>query len=132
MSFDAWTYRGTDNLWASLLESLWKEVETEFSKDEVSWHRAGVARADLTNISANDTLHVARDRARKQAAQDLMIQWNAIISCLLVFSMGIVAGLIWLSILVDDQLNKKRVRKFHLSLTLAQRFLLSLRLRFLL
>jgi hypothetical protein len=46
IEFDAWTYRGSDNLWASMLETLWTRVEEEFGSEEVKWHRIGFERED--------------------------------------------------------------------------------------
>ena len=42
--------------------------------------------------------------------QDLMIQWNTITSCLLVFSMSFVAGLIWLIVFGDEQLRMNETK----------------------
>jgi hypothetical protein len=40
--FNAWTYNGSDNLWASLVEKLYTVVEEEFSPAEVRLHRASI------------------------------------------------------------------------------------------
>ncbi|GFH57082.1 hypothetical protein CTEN210_13558 [Chaetoceros tenuissimus] len=40
--FNAWTYNGSDNLWASLVEQLYTVVEEEFSPLEVRSHRASI------------------------------------------------------------------------------------------
>jgi len=96
VEFDAWTYKGADTLWASLLESLWNEVEREFGNDEVKWHRAGVELADLTGISEDDT--VAIEQARKKATYNLKMKWNVSVSFLVVSSMLFLAAIVFLII----------------------------------
>jgi len=43
VKFNAWTYEGSELLWASLMKDLWKAVEDEFTEKVVRYHRAGIA-----------------------------------------------------------------------------------------
>jgi len=42
INFNAWVFNGSDVLWASLMESLWRAVEFELGKPAVRWHRASI------------------------------------------------------------------------------------------
>jgi hypothetical protein len=46
VEFNAWTYQGSELLWASLMKELWDAVEAEFGKKAVRYHRAGIALAE--------------------------------------------------------------------------------------
>ena len=45
VEFNAWTYKGSDLLWASLMKQLWEAVEVEFGWKAVRYHRASIELA---------------------------------------------------------------------------------------
>lgn len=77
VKFNSWTYRGADNLWASMMLNLWKAVEDEFDKDTVTWHRVGVELAELSDSESDlNAKEKARERAREQFRSYLnVIMW---------------------------------------------------------
>jgi len=67
VEFNAWTYQGSELLWASLMKELWDAVEDEFGKNVVRYHRAGIALAENLYDESHRTLsprQKARDRKR--------------------------------------------------------------------
>ena len=54
VEFNAWTYNGTDILWASLMETLWKEVESNFGSFAIRMHRASIALSDREEVTDDD------------------------------------------------------------------------------
>ncbi len=68
VKFDAWTYQGSDLLWASLMKELWDAVEAEFGQNTVRYHRASIELAgENAHVESNRTLspqQKARNRKR--------------------------------------------------------------------
>ena len=64
VEFNAWTYSGSDNLWASFMETLWTQVESTFSEHAVRIHRASIALS--TNEDDSDDIET-RTRKRNEA-----------------------------------------------------------------
>ncbi|GFH56940.1 hypothetical protein CTEN210_13416 [Chaetoceros tenuissimus] len=71
--FNAWTYNGTDNLWASFMENIWSAIESEFTSNEIRLHRASIA---LSNEDENDDWDT-KQKKRKKALQEFYI-WSII------------------------------------------------------
>ncbi|KAL7538990.1 hypothetical protein ACHAXR_008927 [Thalassiosira sp. AJA248-18] len=72
VEFGAWSYRGTDSLWASLMEEMWAAVELKFGADDVKWHRAGSKKAEEAPGKYKD----AKDKkTRVEEAKD-DIRWQ--------------------------------------------------------
>lgn len=64
VEFNAWTYNGSDNLWASLMEQIWASVEKEFSSFQVRMHRASINLIeDEDDIDDNDWEEKERQRS---------------------------------------------------------------------
>lgn len=59
VEFNAWTYQGSELLWASLMKEIWDGIEAEFGKKVVRYHRAGIALAGVT-------IHIALCRLKKR------------------------------------------------------------------
>lgn len=96
VKFDAWTYRGTDSLWASLLEALWEEVENEFGKEVVTYHRAGIELVKKSDITYDDKKGL--EQAQNQEVRFFIMKKNMSISALLLFTMFFIFSIIWLII----------------------------------
>jgi len=63
VEFNAWTYNGSDNLWASFMETLWTQVESTFSKDDVRRHRASIALSNEDDSDDIETRTCKRNEA---------------------------------------------------------------------
>lgn len=63
VEFNAWTYNGSDNLWASFMEELWSSVENEFSPFQVRMHRASISLVNGDDIDDNDWEEKERRRS---------------------------------------------------------------------
>ena len=78
IKFNAWTYQGSELLWASLMKELWDAVEAEFGKKVVGYHRAGIALALAEENVYDDSflslspLEKARKKARNRKRHLLM------------------------------------------------------------
>jgi len=61
--FKAWTYNGSDNLWASFMETLWTDIESHFGRDAVRRHRASIALSSEKDSDDIETKTRKRDEA---------------------------------------------------------------------
>ena len=61
--FNAWTYNGSDNLWASFMETLWTDIESHFGRDAVRRHRASIALSSEEDSDDIETKTRKRDEA---------------------------------------------------------------------
>ena len=76
VEFNAWTYQGSELLWASLMKELWDAVEAKFGKKVVRYHRAGIALAE-ENLYDDDESHRAlspQQKARRRKRALLMFR----------------------------------------------------------
>jgi len=108
VDFNAWTYRGSDNVWASILETIWARVREEADDpDTIDWHRAGIEKAD---IKLSDTPDMANKKMR-MARMKLQIQRNVVITiCAWAF-----IGFIWLTYLIWEQSEQREKQSNHTS-----------------
>lgn len=90
VKFNAWTYKGSDLLWASFLKDLWEAVEDRFGKKVVRYHRAGVALVNERNESFRALSPEEKARKRKQAL--LMVRARFYLS---IFVFLVVTGVSW-------------------------------------
>ena len=64
-----------------MLEHLWTEVEENLGRDDIKWHRAGLALADVNQTDTDNTEFEKQQNARKT----LQIQINASVTFLCFF-----------------------------------------------
>ena len=74
IEFNAWTYQGSDLLWASLMKDLWDSVEAEFGKDAVRYHRAGIALANENPFDETNRIMLPQEKARNRKRALLMFR----------------------------------------------------------
>jgi hypothetical protein len=69
VEFNAWTYQGSELLWASLMKELWDAVEAEFGDKAVRYHRASIklAKENLYDESHRTLSPQQKARKRKRA-----------------------------------------------------------------
>ena len=63
VEFNAWSYDGSDNLWASLIKTLQDEIYKAYNPRSIKWHRVSVALAG--GESLDDTLEVRSEKRQK-------------------------------------------------------------------
>eukprot|EP00984_Skeletonema_dohrnii_P009918 scaffold3819_cov98-Skeletonema_dohrnii-CCMP3373.AAC.5 len=72
VEFNAWTYQGSELLWASLMKDLWDAVEAEFGKKVVRYHRAGIALAEENQFDESHRTLTPQQKARNRKRALLM------------------------------------------------------------
>ncbi len=63
VTFNTWVYQGSDLLWASLLEVIWKSIEAKHGKGSVTLHRAKVALSGELDGDDPETRRSKREAA---------------------------------------------------------------------
>eukprot|EP00984_Skeletonema_dohrnii_P027349 scaffold16874_cov123-Skeletonema_dohrnii-CCMP3373.AAC.1 len=74
VEFNAWTYQGSELLWASLMKELWDAVEAEFGKEVVRYHRAGIALAEENAYDESHRTLSPHQKARNRKRALLMFR----------------------------------------------------------
>jgi hypothetical protein len=74
VEFNAWTYQGSELLWASLMKELWDAVEAEFGKNVVRYHRAGIALAEENQYDESHHTLSPQQKARNRKRALLMFR----------------------------------------------------------
>jgi hypothetical protein len=74
VEFNAWTYQGSELLWASLMKELWDAVEAEFGKKVVRYHRAGIALAGENPYDESHRTLSPQQKARNRKRALLMFR----------------------------------------------------------
>jgi len=74
VEFNAWTYQGSDLLWASLMKELWDAVEAEFGWKAVRYHRAGIELAEENVYDESDRTLPPQQKARNRKRAILMFR----------------------------------------------------------
>jgi hypothetical protein len=101
--FSAWTYQGSDQLWASVIEHIWTNIEAEHGPTSVKLHRASVALSGELNI---DDLDVRRKK-RNDAIFFLKLRAILVVSAALGAAVYLgVSGSSFLNFFNDDIYNK--------------------------
>ena len=80
VEFNAWTYQGSELLWASLMKDLWDAVEDEYGENKVGYHRAGIA---LTEKNKFDESLTPQEKARIRKNALLMFRVRLYLSLFL-------------------------------------------------
>eukprot|EP00984_Skeletonema_dohrnii_P014031 scaffold5864_cov93-Skeletonema_dohrnii-CCMP3373.AAC.9 len=74
VEFNAWTYQGSELLWASLMKELWDAVEAEFGKKVVRYHRAGIALAEENQYDESHCTLTPQQKAQNRKKALLMFR----------------------------------------------------------
>eukprot|EP00984_Skeletonema_dohrnii_P020763 scaffold10195_cov70-Skeletonema_dohrnii-CCMP3373.AAC.3 len=74
VEFNAWTYQGSELLWASLMKDLWDAVEAEFGEKVVRYHRAGIALAEENQFDESHRSLSPQEKARNRKRALLMFR----------------------------------------------------------
>ncbi|GFH57105.1 hypothetical protein CTEN210_13581 [Chaetoceros tenuissimus] len=99
VEFNAWTYNGSDNLWASFMDQLWTSVESDFSLFQVRMHRASINLIeDEYDVDDNDW----EEKERRRSAALFQFYMRSTISLFLAL-FGVCIG-IW--VLVQNPSRK--------------------------
>jgi len=72
IEFNAWTYQGSELLWASLMEELWHAVEAKFGPKAVQFHRAGISLAEEDQFDESYRSLSPQEKARNRKRALLM------------------------------------------------------------
>lgn len=91
IDFNAWVFNGSDTLWASLMESMWRSVEFQYGRNAVRLHRASI---NLAGEKPGDPRPL-EIRTKKRAMALYKFYAEAFIS-LLISSGGIIGGLFFM------------------------------------
>jgi Leucine-rich repeat (LRR) protein len=102
-TFSAWTYQGSDRLWASVIEKIWTNIEAEHGPNSVKEHRASVALSGELN---DDNMDIRRKK-RKEAIFFLRLKGFLYLSTALGTAVYLgVSGSSFLNFFNDDIYNK--------------------------
>lgn len=97
VEFNAWTYQGSDLLWASLMNDLWGAVEAQFGKQAVRYHRAGIALANEDPFDESFRALSPEEKAKKRKRALLMFRARYCLS----FSIFLVATAVTLALILS-------------------------------
>jgi hypothetical protein len=103
VDFNAWVYEGSDLLWASLLETMWKKIEAKHGKYSVRLHRASI---ELSGELDDDDLEIPQGE-REAAIFFLKLKAFLFLSLALFATIYLwVVGMLFNFLGLDDIYNK--------------------------
>ena len=99
VEFNAWSYNGTDNLWASLIQTLQEEIYKNYNPRRIKLHRVSVA---LAGESSDDSFKVRREK-RNHALQKFFIKTTVTG----ILALGGIFAAVYFVFLFNDKCPKK-------------------------
>jgi hypothetical protein len=103
VDFNAWAYSGSDHIWASLISSLWNEVEKKFTKPVVRLHRAKIYLAGESPLQNPDKDLSTSNRKEKREAE--WIKYKIKLFASAVLSIAVIAVSVFIAPLITQSID---------------------------